>query len=156
MLKRLVPAALLTAYSALLIRIMVFKDFPLIRIGHLMFNFGGADANGRANLIPFKTISMYLFGHMGWIIVGINLVGNVVVLMPIGFLIPFVYRNLTWKSYSLISIGCGLVIELMQVVFHVGIFDIDDVILNGLGVMIGYWLFIVLVKCVRASRASAK
>ncbi len=152
MLKRLVPAALLTAYSALLIRVMVFKDFPLIRIGHLMFNFGGADANGRANLIPFKTISMYLFGNMGWIIVGINLVGNVVVLMPIGFLLPLVFRGMTWKASLILSVVTALLIEGMQVVFQVGIFDIDDVILNALGVMLGYAVFILFLKCVRVLR----
>jgi hypothetical protein len=52
--KRSVPVVVLAAYAVLLIKVkvMVFKDVPVIRIGHLMFKFGGADANGQANFVP--------------------------------------------------------------------------------------------------------
>lgn len=144
--KRLLPSALLVAYSAILIKVMVFRDIPLIRIGNLMFKFGGADANGQANFIPLKTILPYLLGYRGLVIGVVNLVGNIVLLVPIGFLITFIYRNLTGKKSLILAIASGLAIEGMQVVFHTGIFDIDDVILNGLGVMIGYWLCMILKK----------
>ena len=39
--KRLPAAFILIAYTVALIKIMVFKDVPLIRIGPLMLNFGG-------------------------------------------------------------------------------------------------------------------
>ena len=139
--KHLIPLFTLIAYSAVLIKIMVFRDIPVIRIGHLMFNFGGADANGQANFVPFKTILSYLLGEKGLIIVGINLVGNIVLLVPFGFLVPFVYRNMTWKKSLVLAIATPLLIEGLQVLLHLGIFDIDDVILNSLGVMIGYWIF---------------
>jgi glycopeptide antibiotics resistance protein len=32
------------------------------------------------------------------------------------------------------------------VFLQIGIFDIDDVILNGLGVMVGYWMFLLFQK----------
>ena len=128
---------------------MVFKDMPTIRIGRLMLNFGGTDASGQANFVPFKTILPYLLGYNGWIIAGINLVGNIVPLVPIGFLVPFVYRNMTWKKSLVLAAATGLAIEGMQVVFRVGIFDIDDLILNGLGVMIGYGVFTILAKWIR-------
>jgi glycopeptide antibiotics resistance protein len=32
----------------------------------------------------------------------------------------------------------------MEVVFRVGIFDVDDIILNAFGVMIGYWAYAML------------
>src|SRR5690349_6859701 len=88
-------------YSILLIKVLVFKDLPLIRIGHLMLNFGGT-AEGYANFIPFKTISSYLFGEKGLIIGGINLIGNIALLVPVGFLIPVVFRNVTWKKILVI------------------------------------------------------
>ena len=70
--------------------------------------------------------------------------------MPIGFLVSFVYRKMTWQKSLAVAVAVGLAIEGMQVVFRVGIFDIDDVILNALGVMTGYWVFTILVKWVRS------
>ena len=119
-----------------------------------MLNFGGS-REGQANFLPFKTILPYLLGERGLIIAVINLVGNVVLLVPIGFLIPFVYQNMTWKKSLTLAVAAGLAIEGMQVVFRVGIFDIDDLILNGLGVMIGYWAFMILSKWMRPRLKSA-
>ncbi|RZK64936.1 MAG: hypothetical protein EOO85_29035, partial [Pedobacter sp.] len=77
MIKRIIPALILIAYSAFLVKIMIFKDVPLIRIGSLMVNFGGAQT-GPANLVPFKTILAYLLGEKGLMIGAINLIGNII------------------------------------------------------------------------------
>ena len=138
--KRITLTIILIAYSAILIRVLVFKDLPLIRIGSLRFNFGGTHT-GAANLLPFSTILPYLLGKKGWMIAVINLAGNIVLLAPIGFLVPFIYRKMTWKKSLALAVAAGFALEGMQAVFRVGIFDIDDVILNGLGVMVGYWTF---------------
>jgi len=100
--------------------------------------------------VPFKTILPYLLGFKGWIIAGVNLIGNIALLMPIGFLVPFVYRNMTWKKSLALGVVAGLAIEVMQTVLHVGIFDIDDVILNALGVLIGYSAFAILANWIRS------
>lgn len=139
--KRLLPTIIFLVYSAILVKVMVFKDIPPIKLGQLMLNFGGTDYGRPANFIPFKTIFPYLLGDKGYIIAGINLAGNIAPLIPLGILFPFVYRNMTWKKSLAFAVVSALIIELMQVVLRVGIFDIDDVILNALGVMIGYWLF---------------
>ncbi len=141
--KRLLSSFVLIVYAAILVIIMVFKEMPLIRIGHLRLNFGGTQ-EGPANFIPFKTILPYLMGERGWMIAGINLIGNIILLVPIGFLAPFVHWNMTWKKSLILAVAAGLALEGMQAVFHVGIFDIDDVILNGLGVMVGFWGFTML------------
>ncbi len=150
--KRLIATFILIAYGAILIKVMVFKDLPLIRMGRLRLNFGGSQ-EGPANLIPFKTILPYLLGEKGFLIAAINLLGNVVLLVPIGFLVPFVHRNMTWKKSLALAAGAGFFIEGMQEILRVGIFDIDDVILNGLGVMVGYWTFTILANKVRSIRA---
>lgn len=147
-----VGGVMLIIYCLILIKIMVFKDIPTIKIGGLMLNFVGTEAGHPANFIPFKTILPYLFGDKGLIIAGINLVGNIALLVPIGFLVPLVYSKMTWKKSLLLAVAPGLVIEAMQVLLHVGIFDIDDVILNGLGVMIGYGIFKIVKKIVCSSR----
>jgi glycopeptide antibiotics resistance protein len=149
--KHLISTLILIAYSVMLIEVMVFKDLPTIRIGPLMFNFGGTQ-EGPANLLPFKTILPYLLGEKGFIIAVINLVGNIVLLVPIGFLVPFIFRNMTWKKSLALAVAAGFTIEGMQAILHVGIFDIDDVILNGLGVMVGYWAFAILAKWMRSGK----
>lgn len=147
--KLLISIGVLIAYITILIKVMVFKDIPTIRIGQLMLNFAGTDAGHAPNFVPFKTIVPYLFGYKGLIIAGVNLIGNVVLLVPVGFLMPFVYRQITWQKSLAIAIASGLSIEVMQTVLRVGIFDIDDVILNALGVMIGYCAFVVFAKWMR-------
>lgn len=148
--KRFLPALILVVYSAILIKVMVFKDVPTIRVGHLMLNFGGTNPGHHANFLPFTTIVPYLLGYKGWMIAGINLGGNIALLVPLGFLLPFVYQNITWRKNLVFAVAAGLAIETMQTVLRVGIFDIDDVILNALGVMLGYWAFIILAEWVRA------
>jgi len=146
--QRLIATCVFIACFAILIKVMVFKDLPLIRIGPVMFNFGGAH-EGPANLLPFKTILPYLLGKKGLVIAGINLIGNIVLLVPIGFLVPFVFRNITWKKTLVPAVAAGFAIEEMQALLHVGIFDIDDIILNGIGVMVGYWAFTIFIKMAR-------
>ena len=139
--KKILPFALLFIYVVILIKVMVLKDVPLIRVGYLMLNFGGT-RDGSPNFIPFKTIWPYLTGFKGWLIAGINLIGNIILLVPFGFLLSFVIRNINWKQSIIWAIGSGTIIEVMQVVMHVGIFDIDDIILNAFGSMIGFWFFL--------------
>jgi glycopeptide antibiotics resistance protein len=129
---------------------MVFKDMPTIRIGSMMLNFSGTDGGHAPNFVPLRTILPYLLGYKGFIIAAINLIGNIVLLVPLGFLVPFVYRNMTWKNLLVLAITAGLSIEVTQVLLGVGIFDIDDIILNALGVMIGYWSLVMLTKWVRS------
>lgn len=149
--KHLIATFILIAYSVILIKVMVFKDVPIIRIGSLMLKFGGTQ-EGPANLVPFKTILPYLLGEKGLLIGAINLLGNIVLLVPIGFLVPFVFRNMTWKKTLALAVAAGFFIEGMQVVLHLGIFDIDDVILNAIGVVIGYWAFVILANWVRSGK----
>ena len=137
---------LLFGYCLLLIKIMVFKDVPLIRIGVLMLNFGGTH-ECVPNFIPFKTILPYLIGEKGLLIGAINIVGNIILLVPVGLLMPYVFSAVNLKKSFVFAILSGMLIEGMQSLLHVGIFDIDDVILNGLGYLIGYWTYLMLPRC---------
>jgi glycopeptide antibiotics resistance protein len=147
--KRLFPILLFVVFCILLIKVMVFKDLPTIHIGQLMFNLGGTDS-GAANFVPFATIVPYLFGNQGLVIAGVNLLGNIALLVPLGVLAPFVFKNFSWKKSLALAVATGLTIEVMQATLHIGIFDIDDVILNALGVMTGYWAFLIFAKWIHA------
>ena len=152
--KRSFPLVVLLVYVALLFKVMVLKDLPTIHIGHMMFRFGGTQT-GPSNFIPFRTISRYGHGGGGWLIAGLNLWGNIGLLVPVGFLLPFVFPNISWKQALIWAVASGLMIEGMQVLLQVGIFDIDDVILNGLGVMLGYAMQIMFVRLFHTTTSRA-
>ena len=138
---RWLAACALTSYGALLIRFVVFKAIPVIRIGHLRLRFAGTHT-GPGNLVPFKTIVPLLNGRGNQLIAMVNLFGNIIPFMPIGLLAPLVVRSISWQKVLVLGVVTGLTFEVMEVVFRVGIFDIDDVILNAFGVMIGYGVFV--------------
>jgi glycopeptide antibiotics resistance protein len=138
---RWLAAGALTAYGALLIRFVVFKAIPVIHIGHLRFRFAGTHT-GPGNFVPFKTIFPELIGQGNHLINMVNLFGNIVPFMPIGLLAPLVVRSFSWQKALVLGVITGLTFEVMEVVFRVGIFDVDDIMLNALGVVLGYGVFV--------------
>ncbi|GMW00831.1 MAG: hypothetical protein AMXMBFR84_19680 [Candidatus Hydrogenedentota bacterium] len=134
--KRLIPAVFLVLYSAILVKLLILKHVSL-KLGFMTLNFASR-STGEANWVPFKTILPYLLGEKGGFIALFNLGGNIVLFVPIGFVVPFVLRNMTWTKTLALALASPLAIEVVQGVFQLGIVDIDDVILNGLGIIIGY------------------
>ena len=105
------------------------------------------------NLKPFYTIDNYLniivyypdsfyFKHCI-----INLVGNVILFIPAGFLIPRVFKSMRkFFPFLLTCVLSIMFIELVQLFALLGSFDIDDIILNLSGILIGYILFACVFK----------
>jgi glycopeptide antibiotics resistance protein len=93
-----------------------------------------------ANYVPFKTILPQLRGQPRWSNAIINLVGNTVLFVPIGFLVLLIYRKMRWQKSLVLAVAVGVTMEVMQGVLRVGVVDVDDMILNALGVMSGYWI----------------
>ncbi len=99
------------------------------------------------NLVPLRTVSLYFNLDNGLSLINrlVNLLGNVVVFIPFGFLLPLVKtRQISWLRISLYAVPCILLLECLQMLLHVGSFDIDDLLLNMLGVWTGYVLFRVI------------
>jgi len=138
---RWLAACALTAYGALLIRFVVFKDIPVIHIGHLRLRFAGTHT-GPGNFVPFKSIVPLLSGQGNQLIAMVNLFGNIIPFMPVGLLAPLIVRSISWQKALVLGVVTGLSFEVMEVVFRVGIFDVDDIILNAFGVMAGYGVFV--------------
>lgn len=79
-----------------------------------------------------------------------NLVGNVFAFSPFGFLLPV----MTEKKRGLIKVVLGsflfsLIIESCQYIFKVGVFDVDDLLLNTIGGLIGYIIYKISVTIYR-------
>jgi glycopeptide antibiotics resistance protein len=145
---RWLAACALIAYSAILIKFVVFKAMPAVRIGHLRLRFAGSHT-GPGNFVPFRTVVPLLLGRGNHLIALVNLIGNIIPFMPIGLLAPLVFRSISWQKALVLGVFTGLTFEVMEVVFRVGIFDIDDVILNAFGVMAGYGAFVMFKRRVQ-------
>ncbi len=90
------------------------------------------------NLIPFRSIGEQM-AHFseGW--ARFNLLGNVIPFIPFGFLLPVVWRKAnTFMKVFIFGISFILLIEIFQFLTRLGSFDIDDIILNMAGIIIGY------------------
>ncbi|MGP4109033.1 VanZ family protein [Virgibacillus sp. L01] len=97
------------------------------------------------NLIPFNTIENYLFlfSQGGISVASVNLVGNTAVFVPMGILLVLTNRKISFTKMFLIGIGTSFTIEVTQLILSLlkvlsRSFDVDDLILNTIGVMIGF------------------
>lgn len=93
----------------------------------------------RINWIPF--INLFDYPEIEDIL--INLIGNTAMFIPIGIIWPIVYKELDnhWKILSA-GIGFSLVIEILQLPFYDRVSDIDDLLFNSLGYILGYLLYL--------------
>lgn len=75
-----------------------------------------------------------------------NSCGNIILFMPVGFLVPAVtgWKKM-WKTV-VAGISFSIFIEIIQLITSRGCFDFDDVLLNGLGTVIGFGLYSVVRK----------
>lgn len=72
-----------------------------------------------------------------------NTLGNVIIFIPFGFLLPLLFKQINnVKMASKIFIKFILLIESLQLLTFTGVFDIDDIMLNMLGALIGYGSFV--------------
>ena len=106
--------------------------------------------SGNINLQPFHTIGNYLYvlrrstnpAFMRDAVV--NLGGNVLLFIPAGILIPRLWRNMrNFFRFLAVCTGMILAVETVQLFTLLGSFDIDDLILNLLGMSVGFLLFTV-------------
>ena len=75
--------------------------------------------------------------------------GNTFMFLPLGIVWPVVFRQLdTHKKVILAGVGTSLLIEILQLPFFDRVSDIDDLILNSLGFLMGYGIYL-LVKAVK-------
>lgn len=89
---------------------------------------------GKINLVPFSrdidVVAYFL---------------NVLLFVPYGFLLPFIWSNINKLKYTVLSgFSFSLLIEISQL-FNNRQTDIDDLIMNTLGTLIGYLLFSVFI-----------
>ena len=95
-------------------------------------------------MTPLKEIRRFLTHAdvLGWRAVFLNIVGNMAAFMPFGFFLPEIWRRVDrWYTTTLLGAVFSLCIETTQLVFRVGSFDVDDLLLNTIGALAGYLTF---------------
>ncbi|MBP1308295.1 glycopeptide antibiotics resistance protein [Paenibacillus sp. 1182] len=101
------------------------------------------------NIVPFDTIRQYWramesFPFRVW---GVNLLGNIGVFIPFGILVPIIWVSMRSIGSLLLTIVIALVIlEVSQMLLGAGTMDVDDIILNVLGVLCGRIAYVFLRK----------
>lgn len=99
----------------------------------------------KMNLLPFQTIRLFLrlLNHPVFRKDAvINLFGNIIMFIPLGFLLPKIFPRLNKFHKVLLTAGIIItVVELTQLLTLLGSCDTDDLILNVLGATIGYGFY---------------
>lgn len=132
--------------------VILFVLYMLTLIYFLLLSDGFGRASGyreyHYNLVPFQEIKRFV---MYWraidnpFLVLINLLGNVFAFVPFGALIRWVInRKVKWYQVVGYTFLFSLCVELLQLVAKVGVFDVDDLILNTIGGLVGFWVYYIL------------
>lgn len=122
--------AVFAVYGAVLTRIVLFKDVPLYAIfaadGGRLRSFNG---------IPFATLAM-LWDGSGLVRFLENAAGNVLLFVPLGLFLPLLLKK-SGRQALVVGVAVSLCFEIVQYIGAYGAADIDDVLLNGLGTLLG-------------------
>lgn len=104
------------------------------------------------NLVLFQEIKRFILYHhyFTWEELATNLFGNVFAFSPFGLLLPFMRDKKTGFFIVLFETFCfSLTIESMQLMFKLGVFDVDDLLMNTVGGVIGYVIYVILRRMYR-------
>ncbi|MDQ0261635.1 VanZ family protein [Sinomonas atrocyanea] len=129
--------AVFALYTAFLLRLLLFSRAP------------GSERS--LNLIPFASIAEIVSSHSSGTgrVAFANIAGNILIFIPLGFYVSWLrQRAAAWTTMLTVAVASAAV-EVIQGVLAVGASDIDDVILNSVGGMLGVVAFRLLSATVR-------
>lgn len=121
--------AVFAVYAAFLLRLLLFSRAP------------GSERS--INLIPFASIAEYVSSHSSGTarVAFANVVGNILIFIPLGVYVSWLrHRAAAWLTMLTVA-SVSVAVEIIQGVFAVGASDIDDVILNCVGGIMGILTF---------------
>ena len=92
---------------------------------------------GTDNFVPFKEIFRYEFGSAKFIR---NIIGNILLFVPYGFFTAYFLKSKKISTVFILTVILTVSIEIVQ--YNIGrVFDIDDIILNVSGGILGYLFY---------------
>jgi len=116
--------------------------YTLFLLYLMFFGFGRSQYDiNIVRLIPMFSTVGFVKQTILWKTIIVNIFGNILMFVPFGFLgIVFPKLNQFW-ILILDFLFAIILIESLQYFTRLGVFDIDDVILNTVGVAIGFWIY---------------
>ena len=126
---------------------MIFKKiyrifiFPYtIFLLYLMFlGFGREQHEANiVRLLPFVSTILFVQNTTSWESIIINLFGNIIMFIPFGFLGWLNAKYFSFKKLIVDFLSALIIVEALQYLTRLGVFDIDDLALNSIGVWIGF------------------
>ena len=89
-------------------------------------------------LLPFVSTILFVQNTTSWESIIINLLGNIIMFIPFGFLGWLNGKYFSFKKLIVDFLSVLIIVEALQYLTRLGVFDIDDLALNSLGVWIGF------------------
>lgn len=135
-------------YVLIIIRLIIFK-YPYSELRDIMAHWQKDvvwEGLGSANFTLFKTIRMYI-RYYDRLNSFENLFGNILIFVPYGVLYPLAFpkkRDFLLFLPTVFLFVTG--IELFQLFSAFGAFDVDDILLNCTGALIGFIFMIAVQK----------
>jgi len=138
-------AQLMLVYICIVV-VVRFTFFPFSKmdgnIQPLIFDAANA-MNFRINLLPFVYLMDYEIRREALI----NVIGNTAMFIPLGIVWPVCFKQLdSHRKVIAAGVGTSLLIEILQLPFYDRVSDVDDLILNSLGFLIGYGIYLLVKK----------
>ncbi|MGG6311370.1 VanZ family protein [Paenibacillus macerans] len=139
---------LFALYLWLLVKIILFK-FHDVGLGFLWRQLQYSLHNPgmvywrlqEGNLVPMKEIARSFEMMTGHEL--INLVGNVAIFLPFGVLLGIMFQKegISGIETFIYALAVSMGLECAQLLFAIGQFDVDDLLLNASGACLGYMLY---------------
>ncbi|MTT32130.1 VanZ family protein [Terrilactibacillus sp. BCM23-1] len=125
---------------------LLFDTYIAILLYVTLFTFNHYTYGKSVNLVLFNSIH-FMFDTGNVVLILKNVVGNIGLFVPFGFMVPFLYHKLRPLYMCLfLSSFFSSSIEICQYLFAERIFDVDDIALNTIGAGMGWFLYYSSVK----------
>jgi len=89
-------------------------------------------------LLPLVSTILFVQNTTSWESIIINLLGNIIMFIPFGFLGWLNAKYFSFKKLIVDFLSVLIIVEALQYLTRLGVFDIDDLAINSLGVWIGF------------------
>lgn len=116
---------------------------------------GRGDAASSINLTPLYELRRAIRSrhHFYWIK---QIMGNIALLMPLGIMVPFMLKIMRGPvRIAALAFCASLGIESLQLISGRGIFELDDLMHNTLGAVIGYFVYLSVTEKVLKEESTA-
>ncbi|MDR1018451.1 MAG: VanZ family protein [Lachnospiraceae bacterium] len=125
---------LFVIYLVFLVYFLIFSDW---------YGRSGVPIGLKYNIVPFNEIKRYWnLAKAGQLYLFIkNVAGNILIFVPFGIFVTMGSKYRNFFKTTFLGIGFSLIIEIFQLITEVGCFDVDDIILNTIGVILGFIIY---------------